>query len=681
VHSSHTPGSSPPHGLPVSEAPLPRPRRSPWRIGLKVTAILAVGLFCAAAGTGLYLATKFTNRSLFSLLTHPQDITEPLFDPKAVFPGQDRITVLCLGLDRNYLISKDPKLNGMPYTKGARSDVMMVASLDLQNQSVSILSIPRDTRILLPKHRSYAKINQAHAEGGIPYTRKAVEQFLGVSIDYHVVIKQEAVQRLVDNLGGVDVNVPFDMDYEDHWGHLFIHLKAGPQHLSGEQTVGYMRYRHGDPQGDLGRIKRQQEVIQQLAHTAKNPMVIARASELIDTIKKYIDTDFSPKQQLALANLFHKISPENVVTASLPVSDDVTIDRVSYVIPDESKKEAVVDWIIRGNPTAMNRMIRVEVKNASGDRKLTDTVCEFLRASGFDVSRGSRVPGDPAPASRVVQRTNLKGAARRVLDVLGLGGNVEKLQEGGADVTLYVGRDLESNTLLANRDMWPEPPPRTSVSRIPDSEVRMVSRPRRPRRGEEAPTVRVESADPGEDEGKPEEPDIDVPGTADPPAPDDGREAPPADPGRSTPDPGSPDPAPDTTGKSGHPPGGVPPALRNLARTARRGNRLVRRDPFSDAARAPTTNVKRALTRKARPWTPAKCQAPRPCLSSPRMTRPGPDGGAPSGSSSPRSSSPLSSSRWSALSTSRSATASGASAPASGAAGGARRGSSIAGML
>src|SRR5205085_30027 len=109
-----------------------------------------------------------------------------LMNPRQAFPGQDKITVLCLGLDRNIYHGKSHKdpLNGQPYTKGSRSDVMMVATLDLAKGTVSILSVPRDTRVQLPGKHHWSKINQAHADGGIPYTRQTVEEFLNTKLDH-----------------------------------------------------------------------------------------------------------------------------------------------------------------------------------------------------------------------------------------------------------------------------------------------------------------------------------------------------------------------------------------------------------------------------------------------------------------------------------------------------------------
>jgi LCP family protein required for cell wall assembly len=452
------------------------------------------------AGAALYLNAKFTNaRNPFEAIARLGESLLVIRDPRAYFPGQDRLTILCLGLDRNIVKSRDPKINGMPSTKDARSDVIMVASLDLVNKSVSVLSIPRDTRVELPG-KGFHKINQAQADGGTPYTIQAIQEFLGITIDHHVVIKQEAIQQVVDALGGLQLDVEKDMDYDDNWGQLHVHLKAGEQRLRGEDVVGYMRFR-ADREGDFGRIRRQQQVIQALSGQVKSPSVLTKAPGLIDAIRKYIKTDLTPQQQLALAHLFYKVKTENIVTASLPIADTPTIRGISFVEADEYKKEAVVDWIVRGDRAAMNRLIRVALKNASGDRELFEKVYNCLRHFGFEVYRAGRVRGEPEPITRAVQHTNLRGSARRVLEVLGLRGNVEKDEDGSPDVTLYVGKDLGDNPVVRLTEMWPEPPER-SVRMVSRDEPtpRSRRRERRSRGDVDVKTIEAEPAEPAEPE-------------------------------------------------------------------------------------------------------------------------------------------------------------------------------------
>jgi LCP family protein required for cell wall assembly len=410
---------------------------------------------CGAVGGGIAVLGKFQHTGIVETMSNLPAQIGILTNPRQFFPGQDRITILCLGLDRNIVKSRDVLVNGQPTTKGARSDVIMVASLDLANQQVSVLSIPRDTLVDLPGRHAKFKINQAQADGGIKASQRTVEQFLGIHLDHHIIIKQEAIEKVVDAIGGLDLKVEKDMDYDDHWGQLFVHLKEGQQHLDGKQVVGYMRFRH-DAEGDFGRIRRQQQVIQTLSAQLKSPKILAKAASLIDAIHQYVQTDLTSDQQLALANLFHGMQQDKVVTAQLPIAGNDIVRGADVLIPDESKKDAMVDWIVRGDPKAQNRLIRVELRNASGDPDVYQQVYRLLRSEGFQVARAGRERGT-APTSRVVQHTNLRGAGRRVLETLGLSGTVDKDERLGNDVTLYVGKDLQGSSSLANAEMLPEP--------------------------------------------------------------------------------------------------------------------------------------------------------------------------------------------------------------------------------
>lgn len=492
-------------------APVAEPRRrSPWLLAFRLLLVLLLMGAAGLAGVALALLGQFSGETnLGQLLTSrlPQTV-QAIQDPRQFFPGRHRLTVLCMGLDRNIIISRDPRINGMPSTKNARTDVMMVVSLDLESGTVGIVSIPRDTRVRLPGRESYSKINEAHSRGGIPYTIRAVEEFLNVPIDYHVVIKQEAIEEVVNALGGLRLDVEKDMDYDDNWGQLHIHLRAGEQVLDGQQVVGYMRFRH-DREGDFGRIRRQQQVIHSLAEAVKSPSVLLKASQLIEAVRKNVQTDLTPEQQLALAHLFHRLETGNITTVSLPVAGTPSIGGIDYVEVDERKKSAVVEWILGGNPDAMNRLLTVELKNQSGSPELYQQVARYLAASGFNVRRAGRAPGEPLAASRVVQRTRMRGSGRQLLRTLGLTGMVETSSEPGYDLTLYVGRDLlERDLTVYLPESLPEPV-RGPDPAFPEPVLRERGSP-----GGEGARVRVRSldvlapqqADPPGDEPSGEEP-------------------------------------------------------------------------------------------------------------------------------------------------------------------------------
>lgn len=428
-----------------------------WKRLLRGAGLVLFLIACAGFGAGLSLLSNFYGaRNLGQVLSSIGKTGQVLRDPTAAFPGRTSLNILCLGLDRNIVRSRNIRHNGMPSTKNARTDVMMVAHVDLAEKRISVLSIPRDTRVTIPGSRYATKINDAHARGGIDLTIRTVEEFLGIKIDHHAVIKQEALEEVVDALGGVYLDVEKDMDYDDNWGRLHIHLKKGPQLLQGEQIAGYMRFRH-DREGDFGRIRRQQQVIKTLAQQARQPAVLLKANAVIDGIRRQIKTDLTPDQQLGLAYLMQSVGQENIQTVSLPVSDTPIIDGISYVVANDQAKENVVSWLFRGDDGAMNRLIRIELRNNSGDPALYERTVTCLRRFGFRVERAGRAgAGSDAGLTRLVQHKRLNGAARRVAEVLGLNAVWERDSAENADVTLYVGGDLASNRIISDDMLWPQ---------------------------------------------------------------------------------------------------------------------------------------------------------------------------------------------------------------------------------
>jgi LCP family protein required for cell wall assembly len=431
----------------TTEPPLPQPR---WKKVLLAVGVLVFALGAGGFGMALYLTHKFSGRQRFVPLQTVGEMAQMAaltFNPQQAFPHRHRINLLCMGLDRNW--TRD----NMPYTKDARTDTMMVASLDLEKRSVAVLSIPRDTWVQMPGSRGMSKINDAHSRGGIPYAVQTVEDLLEAPIDYYVVIKQEAVQGAIDRIGGLQLDVEKDMDYDDKWGHLHIHLKKGDQRLNGEQVVGYMRFRH-DEEADFGRIRRQQQVVQTLSSAMKSPTIIFRLGELFDVLNEHVKTNLRREQIMALGKMFHHVRPEDLLTAQLP-GEAVMRNGAAIVEPDEEKKELLVDWLLRGNQEAANKLISVEVVNESGKPRLAERTVYWLRSMGFQAWNGGSGRFVGRKATEVVERGSLPHPGQRVLASLGLAGsrvNKDSTRRGGATVRLLLGKDAATSPVLQLSD-------------------------------------------------------------------------------------------------------------------------------------------------------------------------------------------------------------------------------------
>src|SRR3954454_12377447 len=205
----------------------------------------------SAAGTGLCLG-GLTAGTLWSLHGGPLTVVAAAGKPLA---GKRRVNILALGIDDGQ--------GGQ-----GRSDSILLVHVDTAAHRMSALSIPRDTRIPTGQEH-YGKINGAYARGGPRLAAEAVTELTGLPVDYTLSTNFSGFSRLVDLVGGIEMNVERTMDYDDQWGHLSIHLKPGPQHLDGEKAIQYVRFRKsssGDADGsDISRIGRQQKFLQAVA--------------------------------------------------------------------------------------------------------------------------------------------------------------------------------------------------------------------------------------------------------------------------------------------------------------------------------------------------------------------------------------------------------------------------------
>lgn len=222
-----------------------------------------------------------------------------------------------------------------------RSDTLMIATLDPRKNKAAILSIPRDTRVKIPGH-GFDKINAAYAYGGHRLTQSTIEDLLGVEMEHYVLINVNAFTKIIDAIGGVDINVEKRMYYEDPWddnGGLFINLYPGQQHMDGKTAMTYVRYR--DEEGDIGRIARQQKFMQAVMDKVTSPSIIPKLPTIISEVVDSIDTDLSIKQMIEfLAAL--KEAQSNGLQAEMLPGRPVYIDEVSYWIPDLSKLRATI---------------------------------------------------------------------------------------------------------------------------------------------------------------------------------------------------------------------------------------------------------------------------------------------------------------------------------------------------
>lgn len=259
------------------------------------------------------------------------------------FGASAPVNILLMGLDEGKI----------------RTDVVVLAHIDPKQKLVNLLSIPRDTLVeidcagLDPACVTPDKLAHAHAYGdekGPEVTVRTVERLLDVKIDYYIRADYEGFRAVVEELGGVDLVIDKNMDYEDPYAHppLKIHFKASPepQHLDGYQALNYVRYR-SDGLGDIGRTERTKKFLIALAKKAKESQSIIKLPTVATTILPHLKTNLDTSTAAALAKSALAIDVDQVQMATLPGADDPSHPRGWIWKMDPVKGPELVERLIK----------------------------------------------------------------------------------------------------------------------------------------------------------------------------------------------------------------------------------------------------------------------------------------------------------------------------------------------
>lgn len=244
---------------------------------------------------------------------------------------KNEILFLMMGVD-----AKDVKKS-----KGTRTDTLMLFKVNLDDGNVSLLSVPRDTRV--PVRGKEDKINHAHSFGGVDLTMQTMRDFLNLDIDYYVKVDYKAVKEIVNAIGGVYIDVPQKMRYRDPDSNppLNINIDKGPQTLNGDMAHDFLRYR-SYPDGDEGRVKAQQMFMKEMIKQTLQLKNIPKLPKLINTYFDYVETNIPKTLMLKSVASANKIDLENIVTNTIP-GEGKYIGPISYYVYDGEGTELLVE--------------------------------------------------------------------------------------------------------------------------------------------------------------------------------------------------------------------------------------------------------------------------------------------------------------------------------------------------
>ncbi len=361
------------------------------------------------------------------------------------------VNVLVMGIDRVPTAKE-----GSKEMFSGNSDTMLLLRVDPTQDDVNLISIPRDTQVDIPGV-GVTKINDANMQGGATLAARTVSATLnGITIDRYVRISTDAFRELIDLLGGVEINVPKRMVYEDKTQKLKIDLQPGLQTLNGSQAEQYARFRHDDL-GDIGRVQRQQALLKELRKKLTNPLIIPRIPGLIQAMQKHIDTNLSMEEMLALVGSGRKLSEGKFKMVMLPGRFSSPAEFVaSYWILDPAGRDRVMQQYFGIDPAVSSApasaapassapALRIAVENASSNPKAAAQMKQFLSKLGYQdvyIAEDAAVKQDDTEV--IPQRGDLS-SAQDMQKALGLG-RVEAESTGDleSDITIRVGEDWGS---------------------------------------------------------------------------------------------------------------------------------------------------------------------------------------------------------------------------------------------
>ena len=281
-----------------------------------ISLLMVVAVFC-----GVFAARWYTTPKDIKITQTFEEGTLEHVDI-ANAKGDVKVNILIMGTDKSGLLT----------------DVIMIAQIDTAKNTASVMSIPRDTYI---RYRGYkGKINGVHAtyydkqlKSGSEDAILAVKELTGMPIHHYVKFNTKAFRQCIDELGGVDFYVPRNMKYSDPAQDLYINLKKGQQHLDGDKAEQLVRFRNY-PNGDIGRIKVQQDFMSALIEQKLNLKYVGEIGDIYSVVISNLETSMSPEDAVACGELLLGIGKANIKTVTLPHN---FVDGASYVKPNYSE--------------------------------------------------------------------------------------------------------------------------------------------------------------------------------------------------------------------------------------------------------------------------------------------------------------------------------------------------------
>ena len=308
---------------------------------------------------------------------------------------------------------------------GALTDFIMLGQYNPNTREVNLLSIPRDTKV---NGTIDGKINSAYAGVDPMRTVNKVEELTGVEIDYYLLFKTKVLRDLVDAVDGVTVTVPINMDYDDPYQNLYIHLKKGTYKLTGKQAEQFCRFRKnndgtGYGNGDVGRVAAQQSFIKAMIARCLEPQNLLRIGTLVEVVLDNTKTNITMDIASQYIDDAVAFKSDRVRMETLPGEGGYE-NKVSYFFMDKEAAKTLIDDIFNKKTTVEDVLsmqeqsgentsgekhsgdkIRIEVLNNGTSNKNFSAVVDTLNHMGYSVVRVGNYTGNLDDYSRIITHT------------------------------------------------------------------------------------------------------------------------------------------------------------------------------------------------------------------------------------------------------------------------------------
>lgn len=417
-------------------------KKKKFRI-LKVFLLIILILAMTIGGFAIYSGYKNgwgLSNMLATVVGHDQETLKNL----------DELRVLLLG------VSTD--------TTAVLTDTIMVASYNPKTQKASLLSIPRDTFVGKNEStaNSYNKINALY-QTSTDKILAAVNDLTGLDLKYYVIVDTEALIALVNEIGGVEFNVPIDMDYDDSSQNLHIHLKAGVQTLDGEKAENLVRFRHNNDgssypssygDNDVGRMRTQREFITQVIKQTIQFKNIGKIGNLIDIAYDYVDTNLTTTVMKDYIPYAIEFSTENLQTGTLPgtnekinglwffkASKSELKELVSQMFETEQEEEEDEEKLPEENKK-QNSKIKIEVLNGTNASSSLSAVTTILKQKKYSILKTGETTTSTF-TTIIANGDTDEAIAEKIKEELGVGTVLTTKETASkADITIIIGKDF-----------------------------------------------------------------------------------------------------------------------------------------------------------------------------------------------------------------------------------------------